>query len=53
MNVTANPDQEASLDAVSCALCAATPRVEDESEIGAVANLLEWLDGCGQLLMLR
>jgi RHS repeat-associated protein len=35
---------EASLEAMGRALCAATRRVKNESEIGGVGNLAQWLD---------
>jgi RHS repeat-associated protein len=44
MNVAADLRLEASLDAIGRALCAANPRVKNESKIGGVGNLAEWLD---------
>jgi RHS repeat-associated protein len=44
MNVAADLCLEASLDAMCAALCAANPRVKNESEIGGVGNMAQWLD---------
>jgi hypothetical protein len=44
MNVAADLRLEASLEAMERALCAANSCVKNESEIGGVGNLAQWLD---------
>jgi RHS repeat-associated protein len=44
MNVAADAGLEATLEAMAWALCAANPRVKNESKIGGVGNLAQWLD---------
>jgi RHS repeat-associated protein len=44
MNVAADLRMEASLEAMGRALCSVNPRVKNESKIGGVGNLAEWLD---------